>query len=210
MVLKGKKVAFLGDSITKGVGASSPETCFVSTFERKEGADVRNYGISATRIARQQNKVEPRDFQDFTSRTDEIEPDADVIVVFGGTNDYGHGDAPFGQAEDATPDTFCGACNVLFEKLNARLPVAVKVALTPLGRNGEDTPPQGKRPLCDYAAAVKESALRHGWRVLDLYTMCKTEPTVMGVREHLRDGLHPDDTGHALLAEAVAKYLKSL
>lgn len=210
MVLKGKKIDFLGDSITEGVGASSPERRFVSVLEQKEGVHARNYGICATRIAPQKDRFASNDEQDFVSRADSLADDADVIVVFGGTNDYGHGDAPFGQAEDATPDTFCGACNVLFEKLNARLPAAVKVALTPLGRDGEDTPPQGKRPLCDYAAAVKESALRHGWRVLDLYTMCKTDPTVMGVRENLGDGLHPNDRGHALLAEAVAAFFRQL
>lgn len=210
MVLKGKKIDFLGDSITEGVGASSPERRFVSVLEQTEGIHARNYGICATRIAPQKDRFAFNDEQDFVSRADSLADDADAVVVFGGTNDYGHGDAPFGSDEDTSAETFCGACNVLFEKLNARFPSAVKVALTPLGREGENTPPQGKRPLCDYAAAVKESALRHGWRVLDLYTMCKTDPTVMGVRENLGDGLHPNDRGHALLAEAVAAFFRQL
>lgn len=210
MELMGKKVAFLGDSITEGVGASSPKTCFVRVFARNEGALARNYGISATRIARQKDKVAFNDFQDFVSRVETLETDVDIVVVFGGTNDYGHGDAPFGSPEDATADTFCGACNVLFERLNERFPRAEKVALTPLGRASESTPPQGKRSLKEYAAVLKESALRHGWQVLDLYEKCKSDPIVRGVRENLNDGLHPNDRGHALLAEAVAAFLKRL
>ena len=208
MVLKGKMAAFLGDSITEGVGASSPERCFVSVFARNEGVIARNYGIGATRIARQQNKAASNDFQDFVSRTESIADDADIVVVFGGTNDYGHGDAPFGSMDDLTADTFCGACNVLFGRLNERFPHAVKAAFTPLDR--ADTPPKGKRPLQEYAAAVKASALRHGWQVLDLYEMCRDDPLVRGVYENLDDGLHPNDRGHALLAEAAAAFLKSL
>ena len=51
MELKGKKIYFLGDSITEGVGASDTEHCYVSVFGKLSGAVVKNYGISATRIA---------------------------------------------------------------------------------------------------------------------------------------------------------------
>lgn len=210
MQLQGKKVVFLGDSITEGAGASSPETCFVSVFGANEGADARNFGIGATRIAPQRKRVGENDDHDFLSRVDSLDRDADIVVVFGGTNDYGHGDAPFGGREDERAETFCGACNVLFQRLNERFPSAVKVALTPLCRDGEDTPPEGKHPLADYASAVKDCALRQGWKVLDLYEMCRRDPTVMGVAENLGDGLHPNDRGHALLAQAVADHLKRL
>ena len=43
--------------------------------------------------------------------------DADGVVVFGGTDDFGHGDAPIGTPSDRTYDTFYGACHVLFSKL---------------------------------------------------------------------------------------------
>ena len=51
MELKGKKIYFLGDSITEGVGASDAEHCYVSVFGKLSGTIVKNYGISATRIA---------------------------------------------------------------------------------------------------------------------------------------------------------------
>ena len=43
--------------------------------------------------------------------------DADYVIVFGGTNDFGHGDAPFGEIGDKTPDTFCGAVDDLVNVL---------------------------------------------------------------------------------------------
>ncbi len=38
-----------------------------------------------------------------------MDNDADIIIVFGGTNDFGNGDAPFGEMSDRTPYTFYGA-----------------------------------------------------------------------------------------------------
>lgn len=50
MEIVGKKVNFLGDSITEAVYA--PDTNYIKVFERKfKPAVVRNYGIGGTRIA---------------------------------------------------------------------------------------------------------------------------------------------------------------
>ena len=68
----------------------------------------------------------------------EMNPDADIIVVFGGTNDHGHGDAPMGTETDRTPDTFIGACHFLFSRLPNQFPGAIIVVLTPLHRMGEN------------------------------------------------------------------------
>ena len=54
MELRGKKINFLGDSITQGIGTSDVSQGFVALIGREEGlAAARNYGISGTRIARQ-------------------------------------------------------------------------------------------------------------------------------------------------------------
>ena len=47
MKLEGLKINVLGDSITQGVGASSPDKMFTEVLARKTGATVRNYGLSA-------------------------------------------------------------------------------------------------------------------------------------------------------------------
>ena len=54
MEIKGLKIAFLGDSITEGVGASSPDAFYHSVLKEKCGlAEALNYGISGTRVSRQ-------------------------------------------------------------------------------------------------------------------------------------------------------------
>lgn len=126
MKLKGKKVVFLGDSITAGSGASCVENGYVSVFGKISGADVRNYGIGGTRIARQkQPSCEPTHDLDFVQRVDDMDEDADIVAVFGGTNDYGHGDAPLGTFESRDVYTFYGAMHTLCQKLINKYPKAV-------------------------------------------------------------------------------------
>ena len=127
MEIKNKKINFLGDSITEGIGVSSEEFKYVNVFERKfDPALVRNYGISGTRFARQHTPTisSPRFDLDFCSRVGQMDDDADIIVVFGGTNDFGHGDAPMGTPNDRTPDTFWGACHTLMSSIIEKYPLA--------------------------------------------------------------------------------------
>jgi GTPase SAR1 family protein len=73
--------------------------------------------------------------QAISSRVAEMDPDADLIVVFGGTNDFGHGDAPFGDFSDRTADTFCGAIHELYVSLLEKYPTATIMVITPLHRS---------------------------------------------------------------------------
>lgn len=209
MELKQAKLNFLGDSITEGCGVAAPENFFVNRIAAKTGAICRNYGIGGTRIARQQtpSEVEIWD-RDFPSRVAEMDPDADIVVVFGGTNDYGHGDAPFGQMADRSVDTFYGALHVLYTSLRQRFPHAKIVVLTPLHRLYEaETEPN----LPAYVQAIHEVAAAYSLPVLDLYANCKLNPADPEIMErYVPDGLHPNDAGHAILAEDILRFLEQL
>ncbi|MBQ8658230.1 MAG: SGNH/GDSL hydrolase family protein [Clostridia bacterium] len=112
------KLLFLGDSITEGVGAFAPEKNYVNLVARKLDCEVLNYGVSGTRIARRKKRSEPLSFDwDFVSRATVMEREADLIFVFGGTNDYGHGDAEIGEKGSFDPYTFCGSVNALISYL---------------------------------------------------------------------------------------------
>ena len=119
MILENKIALFLGDSITEGAGATNINNVYWSVMKQKFGLNkVFGYGIGGTRYANQFKPSEDIKYdQNFLSRVDKMEDDADIIVVFGGTNDYGHGDAPLGDREDRNSDTFYGACHELYCKL---------------------------------------------------------------------------------------------
>lgn len=218
MDLKGKKINFLGDSITEGHGVDCIENTFEEVLLRTEGlAAARNYGIGGTRIARQSKPSdEPRWDLDFVSRVDEMDPDADVVVIFGGTNDYGHGDAPIGCFEDRTVDTFYGALHVLYNKVFEKYPDALIVVLTPLHRGNEENPAgDGYKvptlPLKGYVDIIREVAEYYSIPVLDLYKCFGVNPVVPVLKEkYMPDGLHPNAAGHRILASRIAGFLKTL
>ena len=207
MELKNKKINFLGDSITEGAGASLYENCFVEVLKRKFSlAEARNYGIGGTRIARQRvPSAEAKFDRDFPSRVGEMEEDADMVVVFGGTNDHGHGDAPIGCESDRTPDTFIGACHRLYASLKEKFSCPI-VVLTPLHRAVESR--EDGIELKDYVNLIKAIAPQYGLPVLDLYE--KSAISTATLSELTGDGLHPNDRGHEILAEEIGKYLQTL
>ncbi len=214
MELKNKIVNFLGDSITQGSGTSGPTHRYVNLIEYRAGLRrANNYGISGTRLARQ-NPVDPENRQDldFCMRCTEMDPEADINLVFGGTNDYGHGNAPIGTPEDRTPDTYWGACHYLCRTLLQTYPRATTVICTPLHRLNENDPSVGNgQPLSVYVDILRTVADYYSIPVIDLWKISGMQPDVPTVKEtYMPDGLHPNDDGNVLLAERIMNFLYAL
>lgn len=216
MNIQHKKFGFLGDSITEGVGATNEANIYHQVL--KENCNLEctlNYGISGTRIAKQTiPSEEPSYDKDFLSRVDDMDGDLDVIVVFGGTNDYGHGDAAFGCFSDRNQKTFYGALHLLFQKLIEKYPESLIVFMTPLHRSDEmelAVKPDGKRVLADYVDAICEVARFYSVPVLDLYSVSGMNPVLEAQNKiFYADGLHPSDKGHKRIAERLEAFLKAL
>lgn len=216
MELKGKKIVFLGDSITEGVGTSSPEKRYFELIAQKTGAICKGYGIGGTRIARNL-KPSPNEVWDkwFDSRVDSMDIDADVVVVFGGTNDYGHGDTPLGSIDDNTEYTFYGALNVLYTHLLNRYPKARIIVITPTHRLNENLAINelGIRHVTNlkgYVNIIKEVAEKYGFPVVDFYGCLGIKPEIESQKElYMPDGLHPSDKGNEKMAEYFLAQVKS-
>jgi lysophospholipase L1-like esterase len=209
MELKDKKIVFLGDSITQGIGASDLELCYVNRFAAMTGAKVVNYGIGGTRIARRRVPHEnPVYDQDFCSRYHTMDDDADIVVVFGGTNDYGHGDAPLGNMWDRDVRSFYGACHVLFSSLVAKYPGKPIVIMTPMHRVTElDKVPS----LRAFVQAEREVAEFYSIPVLDLWSnlgICAQVPEQKAL--YFKDLVHPNDAGHEKIAYTLKRFLENM
>ncbi len=215
MKLEGKIFNFLGDSITEGVGTTATEKRYFEIIKKEYGlSKVNCYGISGTRIADQQSP-DPSALIDkyFASRIDEME-DADGVVVFGGTNDFGHGDAPLGTFADRTPSTFYGACHDLFSRLINKYPGRAIVIMTPLHRTTEDDV-QTKHgvdvTLKTYVDIIREVAEFYSLPVCDMYKNSGLQPRIDVIREKfIPDGLHPNDEGHKIIAARLGEFLATL
>ncbi len=208
MKLKGLTINFLGDSITEGYGTTAPEKAFHQIIKEKYCMNhAYNYGVGGTRIARQiiPTKEDTRWDLTFELRSDAMDRNADAIVVFGGTNDFGHGDAPFGTLDSEDICTFCGAVNSLINKLTRDFPKAKIIFMTPIHRINETQPSEpDSKILLDYANAILEICEKRGISVIDLFKINPLDPTDIVL---LPDGLHPSDKGHSVLAQTIAEEL---
>ena len=61
------KIAFLGDSITEGCGATMVDNFYINHVGKILGAEVLNYGVGGTRLAKQKeiSEVEQWDYDFF-------------------------------------------------------------------------------------------------------------------------------------------------
>ncbi len=210
----GKSIIFLGDSITEGAGAACKENCYVSLVAKDgEFAVGHNFGVSATRIAPQ--RVEQGAHKEtFVERIARLPETADYVLVFGGTNDYGHGDAPMGKRGDVDEETFYGSVYVLLNGLMDKYPTAKIALLTPIHRANEhrlfnEFGVRNVGSLSDYAQAEREVCEELGIPVLDLYKTSGICPdNEVNRKTYATDGLHPNDAGHRLIADKILDFLE--
>lgn len=193
----------LGDSITYGDKLADTSLSFPNIVSARAGAAaLNNYGWNGSNVA----GPHPDRLID---RYPAMARDADLILVLGGTNDYGgyneRGTA-LGAGGDMTPDTFYGGLNLLMCGLKQMYPDSEIVFMTPLRRVGYMRRNKSGYCLNEYAAAVREMAGFWGIRVIDLFN----EPELdFSSRQasYLVDGLHPNETGQALVGACVYRRL---
>lgn len=213
MELKDKTINFLGDSITYGEFVSCKENTFTELIKKEcELKEARNYGISGTKIAHQLG-FDPYPGPAFSVRYKDM-ADADIVMVMGGTNDYAHGDAPFGEMSDRTIDTFYGALHALAEGLLEKYIGKPVIFMTPTHRMNDEKPseevPGKTHPLIYYVNAIKEVAVYYGMPVLDLYSISGLCGNNVLCRDmFMEDGLHPNDRGHRIIADRIKGFLVS-
>lgn len=224
MKLEGKIIDFLGDSITEGVGVTDIENCRYDNVIKKRCnlKATYNYGIGGTRLAHQSVPSEkPRHDLCFCGRAYDLNKEADIIVVYGGVNDYLHGDAPIGTMDDTTPTTFCGAVDWLMNLLKTEYADKTIVFMTPAHchyQNIPDSVPTNRPikrsdalPLVEYVKIIEERGKKHNIPVLNLYEKLGIDPNI---KEHWEkytvDGLHFNDAGQAFIAERLIEFLEAL
>lgn len=208
-----KKVAFIGDSITQGINTTYDETyhqylnamigfgsMYVDGIAGSCYSSKSDYGTSKTPIV---------------NRCSNIPEDCDLVVIFAGTNDFGHS-TPIGTISDTSDVSFYGAVISCIEQIITANPDVRLAVMTPLHRAGtthkaENVANDVGKVLKDYVNALREICELYSIPVIDTYSIYGLNPAISSVySNYITDGLHPNANGHKLLAERIKPILETL
>lgn len=211
---KNKKMAVIGDSISVGytmiysgdtlVGSTVNKKWWEIIQDRYMLSSVTNISASGACYSLDGTVSNPR----FSDRVDEVPNDSDVIVVFGGTNDYSR-NRPLGNMTDvASGDndvSFTSAVRYVFEYLTDNFPNAKIIMITPLQRNytqGFDNPNTLGFYLYEYVDRLIKLANIYGVIVDDLYNLSQFHMhSTSFIHDYCSDGLHPNSDGTVMYTE---------
>jgi len=233
---KGKRVAFLGDSMTdkRRVGT----TCIYWEYlPELLGLQTYVYGINGhqwTGIYGQAVKMH-----------DEMKDDVDAIFIFAGTNDY-NSSVPLGNffTEDLTvinrngketavkhrepiiaDSTFCGRINKVLSYLKENYPTKQIIIMTPIHRAYAKFGEKNIQPdenysnakglfIDEYINALKQAGSNWSVPVIDLYSLSGLYPlydsNVRYFHNGTTDRLHPNALGDYRIARTIQYQLLAL
>lgn len=237
---QGKRVAYLGDSITDPRNKAAKKK-YWNWLQDWLGITPYVYAVSG----RQWNDI-PRQA---TQLKQEHGDDVDAILVFVGTNDYNNA-VPLGRWWDERmesveyghgyvkrkedrmrripvmdKDTYRGRINIALDSLKRIYPTKQIVLLTPIHRAGFYANDKNWQCAEDYAnrcgeyldAYVKATCEAGGvWAVpvVDLYSLCGLMPMLDEHAQYFNradtDRLHPNDSGHERIAQTLMYQLMML
>jgi len=237
---QGKRVAYLGDSITDpNIKASKVK--YWGFLEQWLQITPYVYGVSG------------RQWNDIPRQTDKLKQehgqDVDAIMIFMGTNDYNNGvplgvwwdervtQVEYGHGQTKSmvtrrqripsmdPTTFRGRINIAMDSLKRTFPTKQIVLLTPIHRS--DFHANEKNWQCDesytnqcgeyldaYINAVKEAGDVWAVPVIDWAASSGLFPLMDEYAQYFNkadtDRLHPNDKGHERMARTLMQQLLAL
>lgn len=197
-----KKWVCIGDSLTEYNKRTAKH--YYDYVADVTGIEVVNMGVSGTGYARASDN--------FMTRVLNVPTDADVITIFGSGNDGGAG-LELGTASDTGTETMGGVINTTIDNLYSILPVVQLGIVTP-------TPWVGNMPsdsgfMERYSNLIVEICKRRSIPCLDLFHCSNLNPNSSEVRAaaYSKDegsGVHPDETGHKIIAPRFKAFLETL
>lgn len=200
-----KKWACMGDSLTEKNARTNLH--YYDYIVDSTGIEVVNLGISGSGYMNGAGSN-----KQFYNRVDSIPLDSDVVTIFGSGNDN---QLPLGNVSDTGTETVCGCINTTIENIIARIPTVSLGIVSPTP--WESYPPfmSNNNKMKEMVNAMKEICERRSIPFLDLYHCSNLRPwTEEGKAAcYTKDngsGVHPDETGHKLIAPRFKAFLDNL
>lgn len=203
----GKKWVCVGDSLTEANGRTTKH--YYDYVRDVTGINITVLGVSGTGYANGGSSGT----DSFRERISNVPTDADVVTIFGSFNDLNAG-LDLGTATDTGTSTIGGCINSTLDNLFSVLPLANVgvVAPTPWIYSNPTNEPNTASQYCDLLKAICE---RRSIPYLDLFHCSLLRPwdstfRTLAYSKDDGNGVHPDETGHKLIAPRFKGFLETL
>lgn len=197
-----KKITFLGDSITYGVGSDTiiegQRKSYIFFLQEVLGCEIKSFCVPGGCIGRYSDFIVP-------SYTSFIPDDTDIVVVMAGFNDFSNFNSNYSDDSNAE-GTFKGEVDYFMTILRNQVPDKPIYFVTMYPNVCEDGA-EGV-PLVKFMNYIKEAAGNHDIRVIDLYGegfMDNHDDTSQ--LAYFYDVIHPNENGYMLLGYHIASHL---
>ena len=196
----GKKLNAIGDSIVE-------HGLFIKPIQQILNlGTVRNYGIGGSSIASRGAETDT-DYPPACTRYTTMNDDADIIIIHAGTNDY-TSQVPLGDADSTDITTFNGALNVLLSGLRDKYPTALIIVNNILDRIQDNNPSRYPIVCQEYRNAIEAACVRNKIVFYDCFTETGLDfHKAYYTHSVSDDGLHPNETGGAILGRCEAGFI---
>lgn len=208
----GKTITFIGDSITQYWG---DDNYYVKFLADDLGANYYNLGISGSTAAYSEvrAKLQGNNVVDigpnFVDRGIADGKMGDYAFILYGTNDWS-GCVPLGNIDEhpaKTADclTFYGGMNYMISSIKEKSPKTKIILMNLLNRNRVyDSNPGNIGEIHEFEEfneAIYNIAVAQNVKFIDLFSLFSDDNLML----YTKDGLHPNATGHRLIADYILK-----
>lgn len=202
----GYKWTVVGDSLTEHNNRTDYN--YHDYIAENTGISVYNMGVSGSGYMRYHDLNIA-----FYQRISNVPIDSDVVTIFGSGNDIAL-ISDLGDVTDSGTSTICGCINTTIDNLYTIMPTVHLGIITPTPWIG--FPPYTVGNSMDlYCEKIVEICKLRGIPCLDLYHCSNLRPWDATFRNlaYSKDegnGVHPDETGHKLIAGMIQEFVASL
>lgn len=202
----GKTWVCVGDSLTEENSRTTKN--YHHYIAEETGITVVNMGQSGSGYKKKDDSSNA-----FYQRILTVPTNADVITIFGSFNDMSAG-VEVGTVDDTETTTLAGAINTTIDNLFSVYPLARVGIVTPTPWNGNNEF-NDKNADEAYVQIIIDICKKRGIPCLDLYHCSGLRPWEESYRAlcYSKDdgnGVHPDETGHVLIAPRIKAFLETL
>lgn len=203
----GTKWLCLGDSLTEVNSRTTKH--YHDYIAENTDIEVLNFGSSGTGYKRKEEEGKA-----FYQRIASMPIDIDVVTIFGSGNDLGGG-YTLGNPTDTGTDTICGCINKTIDTvINAKPNVSIGI-ISPTPWVGNQPTTDDSNPMAQYVEAQRIICKIRSIPFLDLYHESNLRPWTEEGRGacYTKDngnGVHPDETGHKIIAPRFKAFLEKL